>query len=142
MFAFYCMTYKLHYQTSEVLLVGENFSKGWLLKKKHFQRKLRSSEQFSHRLVLTKSKCVTFKFTESSLCFMYSVSACCTYLHVARIIADYLFRYSEAEAFRYINRLLLKVFLLFGFKKKCFLLQLLFSLEKLQNFIQFHFIRF
>ena len=82
---------------------------------------MRSSEQFPHRLVLTTSVCVTFKFTVSSLCFMYSVGVCCTYLHVARIIADYLFRYSEAEAFRYIDRLLLKVFLLLVFKKMCFL---------------------
>ena len=52
---------------------------------------------------------------------MYSVGVCWTYLHVARIIADYLFRYSEAEAFRYINRLLLKVFLLLVLKKMCFL---------------------
>ena len=93
-----------------------------LLKKTHcFRWKLRSSEQFQHRLVLTKNACVTFKFTVSSLCFMYSVGVCCTYLHVARIIADYLFRYSEAEAFRYITRLLLKVFLLLVFKKMCFL---------------------
>ena len=63
----------------------------------------------------------SFKFTVRSLCFMYSVGVCWTYLHVARIIADYLFRYSEAEAFRYINRLLLKVFLLLVFKKMCFL---------------------
>ena len=90
--------------------------------KKHcFQRKLHSSEQFPHHLVLTKSVCVTFKFTVSSLCFMYSAGVWCTYLHVARIIADYLLRYSEVEAFRYINRLLLKVFLLLVFRKMCFL---------------------
>ena len=65
----------------------------------------------------------SFKFTVRSLCFMYSVGVCWTYLHVARIIADYLFRYSEAEAFRYINRLLLKVFLLPVFKKCVFYLQ-------------------
>ena len=52
---------------------------------------------------------------------MYLVGVCSTYLHVARIIADYIFRYSEAEAFRCINRLLLKVFLLLAFKKMCFL---------------------
>ena len=46
---------------------------------------------------------VTFKFIVSSRCFMYSVGVFCTYLHVARIIADYLFGYSEAEASRYIN---------------------------------------
>ena len=110
----------MQYQTSEVILVGENFSKGRLLK--HcFQRKLRSLEQFPHRLVLTKSVRVAFKFTVSSLCFMYSVGVCSTYLLVAQIIADYLFKYSEAEAFRCINRLLLKVFLLFVFKKMCFL---------------------
>ena len=51
---------------------------------------------------------------------MYSVGVWCTYLHVARAIADYLFRYSEAEAFCYVNRLL-KVFLLLVFKKMCFL---------------------
>ena len=56
--------------------------KGRLLKKHCFQRKLRSSEQFPHRLVLTKIVSVTFKFTVSSLCFMYSVGVCCTYLHV------------------------------------------------------------
>ena len=79
----------------------------------------------------------SFKFTVRSLCFMYSVGVCWTYLHVARIIADYLFRYSEAEAFRYINyinRLLLKVFLLLVIKKCVFYLQLLLFLRKATGF--------
>ena len=57
----------------------------------------------------------------SYLCFMYSVGVGYTYLDIAWAIADYLFRYSEVEAFRYVNRLLLKVFLLLVFKKMCFL---------------------
>ena len=65
--------------------------------------------------------CVTFKITVSSLCFMYSVGVFFATLHVAWMITDYLFRYSEAEAFRYMNRLLLKVILLLVFKKLCFL---------------------
>ena len=52
--------------------------------------------------------------------------------NVARIIADYLFRYFEAEAFRYINRFIIKSIFIACVQKNVF-----FSLEKRQDFIQF-----
>ena len=57
-------------------------------------------------------KCVGYIYIYRDFSLLHVISWCLLHLHVALIIADYFFRYSEAEAFRYMDRLLLKVFLL------------------------------
>ena len=109
-------------------LLVKMFLRDDYLRKHCFQQKWRSSEQFQHRLVLTKSVCVT-----SELSLFHVFIWCLLRLpNVARIIADYLFRYFEAEAFRYINRFIIKSIFIACVQKNVF-----FSLEKRQDFIQF-----
>ena len=91
MFAFYCITHLLQYQTSKVILDGKNFSKERLLKKALFPAKtvfIRITSCFN------QSVCVIFKFNVSSLCFMYSVGVCsiCTLLGSQLIIFLYILK--------------------------------------------------
>ena len=104
------------------------FLRGDYLKKTLF------SEQFQHRLVLTKSVCVT-----SELSLFHVFIWCLLRLpNVARIIADYHFRYFEAEAFRYISRFNIKSIFIACVQKNVFsICNYFFSLEKRQDFIQF-----
>ena len=66
-----------------------------------------------------EQKCVRYIYIYRDFSLLHVFSWFLLPLHVALIIADYFFRYSEAEVFRYMNRLSLKVFLLV--QKMCFL---------------------
>ena len=63
-------------------------------------------------------KCVRYISIYRDFSLLHVFSWCLLHLHVALIIADYFFKYFQAEASCYMNSLLLKVFLLL--EKMCF----------------------